>query len=113
MYDHRYTPLYGYLLGQHGLPTQQLKDYDGRPNDRAKVGTYQRAKGLEFKQVFLPRLDLAGKQIHHHDKENRDAYLAQVRRQLFVAMARARDGLWLGWAGHPSSLLPRAVRTTS
>src|SRR5690606_15752016 len=43
-----------------GLPTQPLGDYDGVPNQLVKVGTYQRAKGLEFKRVFLPRLDSEG-----------------------------------------------------
>jgi hypothetical protein len=32
-----------------------------------------------------------------------------VKRQLFVAMTRARDGLWLGWAGRPSPLLPKRI----
>jgi hypothetical protein len=43
-----------------GLTTQKLERYDGTPNNHVKVGTYQRAKGLEFKQVFLPPLDADG-----------------------------------------------------
>ena len=43
-------------LGAEGVAAQKLDDYDGRPNDKVKVGTYHRAKGLEFKVVFLPAL---------------------------------------------------------
>ncbi|MEV6493284.1 UvrD-helicase domain-containing protein, partial [Actinoplanes sp. NPDC051633] len=98
-----------HLLNTRGLSAQHLKDHDGRPNQRPKVGTYQRAKGLEFKQVFVPRLDHAGRQVFHKDPEARAAYEAVVKRQLFVAMTRARDGLWLGWAGQPSPLVPPGI----
>ena len=43
-------------LGDAGVPVQTLESYDGRPTERVKVGTHHRAKGLEFKVVFLPRL---------------------------------------------------------
>lgn len=33
----------------------RLAEYDGRPVDAIKVGTFVRSKGLEFKYVFLPR----------------------------------------------------------
>src|SRR5690606_30945137 len=42
------------LLENAGIATIELTDYDGRPSDRVRVGTIQRAKGLEFKQVLLP-----------------------------------------------------------
>ena len=31
-----------------------LQDYDGVTSDRVKVGTFKRAKGLEFKFVLIP-----------------------------------------------------------
>ena len=43
-------------LGRQNLAHQDLKDYDGTPSSRMKVGTYFRAKGLEFKVVFLPQV---------------------------------------------------------
>jgi hypothetical protein len=107
---------YAELIDTLGLPTQHLKDYDGTPSSLVKVGTYQRAKGLEFKQIFLPRLDPAGLREQRQrgvDAETHAERLALVRRQLFVAMTRARDGLWLGWVGEPSSLLPPALTGTS
>jgi superfamily I DNA/RNA helicase len=97
------------LIDSLGLPTQHLKDYDGTPTTQVKVGTYQRAKGLEFKHVFLPRLDPTGlreRRSRGTDADTHAEYLSLVRRQLFVAMTRARDGLWLGWVGEPSALLP-------
>jgi hypothetical protein len=95
-----------------GLPTQLLADYDGVPNQLVKVGTYQRAKGLEFKQVFLPRLDADGLREERRRGEDQASYaerLDLLRRQLFVAMTRARDALWLGWVAEPSSILPAGV----
>ncbi|WP_158566422.1 UvrD-helicase domain-containing protein [Micromonospora craterilacus] len=109
---HRFARHYTDLIDSMGLPTQRLEDYDGNPSTLVKVGTYQRAKGLEFKRVFLPRLDADALSEHRARGEDVDAHterLALVRRQLFVAMTRARDGLWLGWIDEPSSLLPNSV----
>jgi hypothetical protein len=92
-----------------GLPTQPLAEYDGVPTPLVKVGTYQRAKGLEFKRVFVPRLDPDGLREARGRGEDDASYGERIdllRRQLFVAMTRARDALWLGWVGAPSSLLP-------
>ena len=99
-----------------GLPTQPLGDYDGVPNQLVKVGTYQRAKGLEFKRVFLPRLDSEGLKDTPRRGEDDASYAERmdlVRRQLFVAMTRARDGLWLGWVGEPSTILPPTATARS
>lgn len=81
----------------------QLEHYDGRAVDAVKLGTYRRAKGLEFKNVFLPRhdavlangtqADTAGGTETSETAREREELL---RSQLFVAMTRARDLLWLG-----------------
>ncbi len=80
-----------------GIPSLLLTDYDGHSSEKVKVGTYQRAKGLEFSCVFLPGHDRAVPP--RRDDETDDAYRERAelqRRQLFVAMTRARDRLWLG-----------------
>jgi superfamily I DNA/RNA helicase len=86
---------YQRLLTRAGVPNSNLEDYDGQSTTTVKVGTFLRAKGLEFKYVFLPR----------HDRSVRDAEtgsfadtdrLTLAKRRLFVGMTRARDMLWLG-----------------
>lgn len=82
------------------LPHISLSDYSGRPVDAIKVGTVKRAKGLEFKQVLLahaPRSLLlpAGSDANRADSDGADEL---TRRELYVAMTRARDGLWVGVA---------------
>ena len=79
-----------------GIPTVELLKYDGRSVDAVKVGTVHRAKGLEFKQVVVARtprtlLDpLPAADNSSSERRELD------RRALYVAMTRARDGLWVG-----------------
>ena len=83
-----------------GIPTIDLGKYDGQPVDAVKVGTIKRAKGLEFKEVLVvrtpPHLVESGLNPDPDDAalERRDLQ----RRELYVAMTRARDGLWVGVA---------------
>ncbi len=98
---------YQRLLTQAGLAVCQLEHYEGRAVDAVKLGTYRRAKGLEFKNVFLPQHDAAfanatpaetaggtrgGTETPQTAREREELR----RSQLFVAMTRARDLLWLG-----------------
>ena len=83
-----------------GIPTVQLEKYDGKTVGAVKVGTIKRAKGLEFKDVLVvrtpPHLVQAGLVPEADDAalERRELQ----RRELYVAMTRARDGLWVGVA---------------
>ncbi|MFJ9547032.1 UvrD-helicase domain-containing protein [Streptomyces erythrochromogenes] len=92
---------YQRLLARAGIPVCRLEQYDGNPVDAVKLGTYSRAKGLEFKNVFLPRYDAesaAGTPATDTARER-----AELRRsRLFVAMTRARDLLWLGSVAGPA-----------
>ncbi|MFC6930949.1 3'-5' exonuclease [Actinomadura yumaensis] len=86
---------YHRFLVRAGIPVLRLEQYDGRPVEAVKLGTYRRAKGLEFKYVFLPHHDVGlsnGALTDAVDSERAEL----ARRQLFVAMTRARDLLWLG-----------------
>ena len=100
------------LLKGCGIGVQSLDRYDGRPNDLVKLGTYHRGKGLEFKAVFLPYLNLGifprrarrgispEEAAEHHDLE---------LSALFVAMTRARDLLVLLHNGSPSTAIKPVV----
>ncbi len=81
-------------LTRAGIPVMRLEHYDGRPVEAVKLGTYRRAKGLDFKYVFLPDHDADPPTGAAGDVDRERAELH--RRQLFVAMTRARDLLWLG-----------------
>jgi superfamily I DNA/RNA helicase len=91
-------------LESAGVPALLLTEYDGRSSSAVKVGTYQRAKGLEFSCVFLPDHDRAvpAQMAAETDEAFRERAELQ-RRQLFVAMTRARDRLWLGGQTSSSS----------
>jgi superfamily I DNA/RNA helicase len=85
------------LLADAGVPTVSLKNYAGKSSDMIRVGTIKRAKGLEFKQVLLPYVPaklLADPPATESEsaKERREL----DRRELYVGMTRARDGLWVG-----------------
>jgi len=85
------------LLADAGVPTVSLKNYAGKSSDMIRVGTIKRAKGLEFKQVLLPHVPaklLADPPATESEsaKERREL----DRRELYVGMTRARDGLWVG-----------------
>ena len=79
-------------LSDAGIAAVDLADYAGVPVDAVKVGTVKRSKGLEFKAVLLPRV--RPEWIDGVDRSDE----AQVihRRELYVAMTRARDELWVG-----------------
>lgn len=94
---------YQRLLTRAGIPVCPLEQYDGRPVDAVKLGTYLRAKGLEFKCVYLPQHDTAllngastGGPAAPEPPETARERAELLRSQLFVAMTRARDVLWLG-----------------
>ena len=81
------------------IPSVDLRDYKGKAGESVKVGTIKRAKGLEFKQVLVVRtaahlLESAAGEVDTSVFEKREL----DRRELYVAMTRARDGLWVGVA---------------
>ncbi|PRX05385.1 UNVERIFIED_ORG: UvrD-like helicase family protein [Actinomadura viridilutea] len=90
----RDVDIYHRLPARERLPVLRLENYDGRPEEAIKIGTYHRAKGLNFKHVYLPHHDAEIRADGESGSARERAELA--RRQLFVAMTRARDLLWLG-----------------
>ena len=85
------------VLAAGEIPVIPLAEYSGTRRDQVKVGTFHRAKGLEFAHVFIPDRDRYPRPRSAHESDG--AYRERTeleRRVLFVAMTRARDGLWLG-----------------
>ncbi|MFF7726674.1 UvrD-helicase domain-containing protein [Streptomyces sp. NPDC008001] len=89
---------YRQLLTRAGIPAITLEQYDGHPVPGVKLGSYHRAKGLEFKHVYLPGHDAPA--VARAGNGTDDGVVRERRElhrsQLFVAMTRARDTLWLG-----------------
>ncbi|MGL3198228.1 MULTISPECIES: 3'-5' exonuclease [Curtobacterium] len=85
------------LLNAAGVPSVSLKSYAGKSSDRVRVGTIKRAKGLEFKQVLLPHVPA---KLLAEAPETESVAVRERReldrRELYVGMTRARDGLWVG-----------------
>ncbi len=86
------------------------KDTDLSSVKGVNVGTMHRAKGLEFKAVFVlgvedsvvPPASLVAKTKEPADLE---ALLVRERNLLYVALTRARDEAWVLWSGTPSRFL--------
>ncbi len=86
------------LLTAARIPAMELAKYDGRPAAAVRVGTIKRAKGLEFKHVLVAHVParLVGPAAVTVEDEDANERLEMERRELYVAMTRARDGLWVG-----------------
>ncbi|WP_233160962.1 ATP-binding domain-containing protein [Actinophytocola xanthii] len=72
------------LLSAAGILSLRLEHYEGGPDERLKIGTVHRAKGLDFQAVLAVRRSVGT--------------LEQpvLERQYLVAATRARDHLWWG-----------------
>jgi len=99
-------------LQEGGLEAKRLRSYDGVTTPEVKVGTYARAKGLEFKVVLLPRVKegtvpkkQGANQPDDEYAEQRDLSLSQF----YVAMTRARDQLIVSFGEQPSEILVGAM----
>ena len=99
-------------MTKRDVPVQELRDYQGSPTERVKIGTHHRIKGLEFKVVFLPGLSAAsfpslpaGVTNTDEQQEHRERALSQ----LFVAMTRARDQLIITATGNPTDSVFGAI----
>jgi hypothetical protein len=92
VFQHRDLERCATILRQAGIPLLQLEHYTGELDDKVKIGTVHRAKGLDFQAVLAVQStsDLAtGRGIEQEIRESRE-------RQYLVAATRARDFLWWG-----------------
>jgi hypothetical protein len=92
------------LLRQRRIAAQDLTAYKGRTTRAVKVGTYHRAKGLEFKEVYLPHVSAGLVPPASRSTDTSEAE-ELARRQFFVGMTRARDRLVITWSGEASGFL--------
>ncbi|MBN9607418.1 MAG: UvrD-helicase domain-containing protein [Actinomycetales bacterium] len=86
-------------LKSAGVPTVNLLEYTGQSVDAVRVGTIKRSKGLEFSKVLVGRVPgvLVGPGVESGGVDTAAAERRTLqRRELYVAMTRARDALWVG-----------------
>ncbi|WP_258342693.1 3'-5' exonuclease [Saccharopolyspora gregorii] len=79
------------VLRRNGIPVRGLDGWTGERDGKVRVGTVHRAKGLEFRAVFVPELPAE----EGFDERSRDLRELGQRARL-VALTRARDLLWVG-----------------
>jgi len=67
-------------------------------NSGVKVMTIHASKGLEFEQVFAAGLEEGILPFTLFGSNSSEEQIEEERRLLYVAMTRAKQGLWLSWA---------------
>ncbi|MBU4335790.1 MAG: UvrD-helicase domain-containing protein, partial [Actinobacteria bacterium] len=85
------------ILHSVDIPVVLLDRYDGSSRDAVRVGTVRQATGLEFAHVLLPDVtpDLLADAVPPSAPTARETW-DLTRRELYVAMTRARVALWVG-----------------
>ncbi|MDX6244572.1 MAG: hypothetical protein QOE76_2295, partial [Frankiales bacterium] len=90
------------LLRRNGIPAVDVALHNGSATEQVRVSTVKRVKGMEYKHVFCVRVDAHSLRLAKLAQEDPDAHaerLELLRRELFVALTRARDTLWVGSVG--------------
>jgi superfamily I DNA/RNA helicase len=97
-------------LKKLGLRVGRLENYKGRHEDKVWVGTFHRAKGLEFKRVYVAGLADGRWPLLRNDldPETRGEERSRQVRAAFVALTRARDRLDIVCGGRVPAELERA-----
>jgi superfamily I DNA/RNA helicase len=86
----------------------------GMPDGHVRAGAMRRAKGLEFKAVFV--MGASADAVpdpatvrHLFEPASLEEALERERQTLYVAMTRARDELTVTWVGEPSPFLDEVL----
>ncbi len=95
VFQHRDLDSCARALRRAGIPTLQLEHYEGSPDDKLKIGTVHRAKGLDFQAVLVVQFTDGPAHGSAAEQETRELR----ERQRLVAATRARDHLWWGVVG--------------
>lgn len=84
------------LLDRHDVPHVDLAVWDGTATSAVIIGANKSAKGLEFKHVLIPYVAPELTESEPPADEFEAERWQMRRRELYVAMTRARDTLWVG-----------------
>lgn len=99
-------------LSAAGIDACLLKDTPVAAS-AVNVGTMHRAKGLEFKVVFVADASDAflpsPRALRIKDDQLREDALDRERNLLYVSITRARDRAFVSWVGEPSRFLASAI----
>lgn len=101
-------------LTETGIEVLRLRRNTNLDRPGVRVGTMHRAKGLEFKAVWVAGVEAGllplSKALQAAvDQSARDDAINLERSLLYVAMTRARHQLTLSWSGRPSEFLSRVL----
>jgi predicted RNase H-like nuclease/superfamily I DNA/RNA helicase len=101
-------------LADHGVPALRISQPEGAVGPAVALGTMHAAKGLEFKVVFVADvadgvLPLPAALQGLDDPQDREEALDRERQLLYVSLTRARDEVFLTWAGEPSPFLEEVL----
>jgi len=99
------------VLVAAGFASQPLSEWDGLTQNAVIVGTSKSAKGLDFKHVIVPLVDPLVMRMTTPTDEYEAELWKLRRRELYVAMTRARDTLWVGVVAsdHPKRERPEVA----
>ena len=96
-------------LSRSGIPTVRMKEDRNQTANHVRVGTFHRAKGLEFKVVFLLGLENYPSKMKRGEAATTFADRHDLELNIvFVAMTRAREHLEIVVTGEPSGPLVEA-----
>jgi len=97
-------------LKRAGIRLHRLSREDFPQQPGISLGTMHRAKGLEFKCVFV--IDVSDDYVPYAaalsrktDAQLREDFLEQEKQLLYVSLTRARDVTCVTWVGQPSRFL--------
>jgi superfamily I DNA/RNA helicase/mRNA-degrading endonuclease RelE of RelBE toxin-antitoxin system len=108
--DKRIVNQFNKALSDHGIPVEIMSTQYKMTRDGVSCGTMHRAKGLEFRVVFL--VGVSADQLPPRSRlQETDPLLQQQVEQeerslLYVAATRARDKLYVTSSGVPSRFWP-------
>ena len=97
-------------LAHSKIPYMRLNDNERSRKGGVNTGTMHRAKGLEFKVVFVVSVSdnvvpLPDSLKAATDSQALEEAIEQERHLLYVSITRARDLVYLGFCGQPSRYL--------